>query len=370
MTYWNLIEHYGPEAFARDLAAAGGSGLITPDLTPDEADDLVRGLRRPRARPRVPRVAVLHRRSGSPTPSRACRGWVYATSVMGVTGRAVDELDRGPRPRRAHPRGGARGDGRRRARRVERGPGARDRRLRRRRDRRVRAGQDAARRRGRRRRRGTSRPCGRSSPTWPQGVAGAEADGAVSPLVGLAPLFIPSPEPQRLAPRAAAAAGVRAVHHRRDRRRHGHRDPPLAGARRHLRRAGVRRRARRALRHRRGPDLPRHHRLRALLRPRPQPGRRAEDLAGRPRHLGRGRARRARRLAGRPAARDPLPGAAGRLRPRPRRGPGDRPARQLVQLRALRPADDAALGPGDRAAGSARPASSSTRRSTRRSSTS
>ena len=37
MTYWNLIERYGPEAFARDLAAAGGLGAITPDLTPDEA---------------------------------------------------------------------------------------------------------------------------------------------------------------------------------------------------------------------------------------------------------------------------------------------------------------------------------------------
>ena len=34
MTYWNLIERYGADAFARDLAAAGGSGAITPDLTP------------------------------------------------------------------------------------------------------------------------------------------------------------------------------------------------------------------------------------------------------------------------------------------------------------------------------------------------
>ena len=35
MTYWNPIERYGVERFARDLAAAGGAGLITPDLTPD-----------------------------------------------------------------------------------------------------------------------------------------------------------------------------------------------------------------------------------------------------------------------------------------------------------------------------------------------
>src|ERR1700749_3768409 len=37
MTYWNPIDRYGVRAFARDLAAAGGSGLITPDLTIEEA---------------------------------------------------------------------------------------------------------------------------------------------------------------------------------------------------------------------------------------------------------------------------------------------------------------------------------------------
>ncbi len=85
MTYWNLIEHYGPEAFARDLAAAGGSGAITPDLTPDEAATWfevsdAHGL---------DRIFLV---SPSSTDQRladtvaACRGWVYATSVMGVTG--------------------------------------------------------------------------------------------------------------------------------------------------------------------------------------------------------------------------------------------------------------------------------------------
>ena len=37
MTYWNPVLRYGVDAFARDLAAAGGHGLITPDLIPDEA---------------------------------------------------------------------------------------------------------------------------------------------------------------------------------------------------------------------------------------------------------------------------------------------------------------------------------------------
>lgn len=37
MTYWNPVLRYGIDAFARDLASAGGYGLITPDLIPDEA---------------------------------------------------------------------------------------------------------------------------------------------------------------------------------------------------------------------------------------------------------------------------------------------------------------------------------------------
>ena len=37
MTYWNPGERYGVDRFARDLANAGGAGLITPDLVPDEA---------------------------------------------------------------------------------------------------------------------------------------------------------------------------------------------------------------------------------------------------------------------------------------------------------------------------------------------
>lgn len=85
MTYWNLIEHYGPERFAADLAGAGGSGIITPDLTPDEAQTWFEvsdayGL---------DRIFLV---SPSSTDARiastvaACRGWVYAASVMGVTG--------------------------------------------------------------------------------------------------------------------------------------------------------------------------------------------------------------------------------------------------------------------------------------------
>jgi tryptophan synthase alpha chain len=85
MTYWNLIERYGPDAFARDLAAAGGSGAITPDLTPDEAQVWMEVS----DAHDLDRVFLV---SPSSTDERlaatvaACRGWVYAVSVMGVTG--------------------------------------------------------------------------------------------------------------------------------------------------------------------------------------------------------------------------------------------------------------------------------------------
>lgn len=85
MTYWNLIEQYGPDAFSRDLAAAGGSGVITPDLTPDEAEAWLaasdaHGL---------DRIFLLSPSSSDEriaSTLAACRGWVYATAVMGVTG--------------------------------------------------------------------------------------------------------------------------------------------------------------------------------------------------------------------------------------------------------------------------------------------
>ncbi|MCB5628302.1 tryptophan synthase subunit alpha, partial [Bifidobacterium breve] len=41
MSYWKLIYHYGVERFAADFANAGGAGLITPDLIPDEAGEWI-----------------------------------------------------------------------------------------------------------------------------------------------------------------------------------------------------------------------------------------------------------------------------------------------------------------------------------------
>jgi tryptophan synthase alpha chain len=41
MSYWNPIERYGIDSFAADFHSAGGIGVITPDLTPEEAEDWI-----------------------------------------------------------------------------------------------------------------------------------------------------------------------------------------------------------------------------------------------------------------------------------------------------------------------------------------
>ncbi|HEX6497541.1 MAG TPA: tryptophan synthase subunit alpha [Micromonosporaceae bacterium] len=85
MTYWNLIERYGVAGFARDLANAGGSGLITPDLIPEEADAWLAAS----DEHRLDRIFLVAPASTDERLRRAvaaCRGFVYATSVMGVTG--------------------------------------------------------------------------------------------------------------------------------------------------------------------------------------------------------------------------------------------------------------------------------------------
>ena len=85
MTYWNPIERYGVAAFARDLAAAGGAGLITPDLIPDEAQPWLDASDE-YCLDRVFLVAPSSTDGRLKMTAGKCRGFVYATSVMGVTG--------------------------------------------------------------------------------------------------------------------------------------------------------------------------------------------------------------------------------------------------------------------------------------------
>lgn len=88
MTYWNPVLRYGVERFAADLAGAGGAGLITPDLIPEEAGDWIaaadaHGL------DKVFLVAPSSTDQRLALTTAACRGFVYAASVMGVTGARV-----------------------------------------------------------------------------------------------------------------------------------------------------------------------------------------------------------------------------------------------------------------------------------------
>lgn len=85
MTYWNPVEKYGVDAFARDLAAAGGAGLITPDLIPDEADEWL-AASDTHSLDRVFLVSPSSTDERLAMTVRHCRGFVYATAVMGVTG--------------------------------------------------------------------------------------------------------------------------------------------------------------------------------------------------------------------------------------------------------------------------------------------
>ena len=85
MTYWNPVDRYGVRAFARDLAAAGGSGLITPDLTVEEAGPWLEASDEYNL-DRVFLVAPSSADQRIATITGACRGFVYAASLMGITG--------------------------------------------------------------------------------------------------------------------------------------------------------------------------------------------------------------------------------------------------------------------------------------------
>jgi tryptophan synthase alpha chain len=85
MSYWNPILRRGVRRFADEMVAAGGSGVITPDLTPDEGADWIAasdetGL------DRVFLVAPSSTDERLRYTTEHCRGFVYAASTMGVTG--------------------------------------------------------------------------------------------------------------------------------------------------------------------------------------------------------------------------------------------------------------------------------------------
>jgi tryptophan synthase alpha chain len=95
MTYWNPVMQYGVEKFSEDLVAAGGAGMITPDLIPDEAGPWLvasekYGLERvflaaPSSSNERLRNVVDH-----------TEGFVYTVSTMGITG-TRDDVDQAAR---------------------------------------------------------------------------------------------------------------------------------------------------------------------------------------------------------------------------------------------------------------------------------
>ncbi len=85
MGYWNPIEKLTPQGFAAQLAEAGGSGAITPDLIPEEAQPWLEAAREHDLDP-VFLVAPSSTDARIAVVGRTNRGFVYAASTMGVTG--------------------------------------------------------------------------------------------------------------------------------------------------------------------------------------------------------------------------------------------------------------------------------------------
>lgn len=85
MSYWNMVERYGVERFAADLAAAGCSGVITPDLLPEEAAEWIAAADK-HDLDKIFLVAPSSTDARLAGTAAASRGFVYATAVMGVTG--------------------------------------------------------------------------------------------------------------------------------------------------------------------------------------------------------------------------------------------------------------------------------------------
>ncbi|MDR1394328.1 MAG: tryptophan synthase subunit alpha [Bifidobacteriaceae bacterium] len=96
MTYYNPVFRRGVDRFAEELAAAGGAGLITPDLIPEEAGEWIDAADR-LGLDKVFLVAPSSSDKRLALTAAACRGFTYAASTMGVTG-ARQSLSGSARP--------------------------------------------------------------------------------------------------------------------------------------------------------------------------------------------------------------------------------------------------------------------------------
>lgn len=85
MTYWNPIEKYGVDNFAKSIADNGGSGVITPDLTIEESGAWLAATKRHSINP-IYVVAPSTKDVRLADVTASTGGFVYAASLMGVTG--------------------------------------------------------------------------------------------------------------------------------------------------------------------------------------------------------------------------------------------------------------------------------------------
>lgn len=95
MTYWNPVLQYGVENFATDLKSAGGAGLITPDLIPDEAQVWLEQSDK-HDLDRVFLATPTSTQERVDVATKLSRGFVYAVSTMGITGER-QEVDQNAR---------------------------------------------------------------------------------------------------------------------------------------------------------------------------------------------------------------------------------------------------------------------------------
>jgi len=85
MTYWNPIERFGVADFAAAIAENGGSGVITPDLTIEESSGWIDATDSSVINP-IYVVAPSTKDARLAQVTSKCGGFVYAASLMGVTG--------------------------------------------------------------------------------------------------------------------------------------------------------------------------------------------------------------------------------------------------------------------------------------------
>ena len=93
MSYWSPIEKWGVEKYAQQMNQSGGVGVITPDLPPDESDLWITAT----DQNKIDRVFVVAPSSSEERlklVTNNVTGFVYAASLMGVTGTRTEVSSR------------------------------------------------------------------------------------------------------------------------------------------------------------------------------------------------------------------------------------------------------------------------------------